>query len=89
MQTLTNVVIQKFVQQTLSVLTPTAATTANAVMDTQGMTMVRVRVSKLRRMFQFYDLCLLFLLLQIIEQECKEILSDSSQLGLIKPSTRS
>lgn len=64
MQTMTNVVIQEFVQRTLTVSTPTAATTANAGMDIQRMTMVRARVSKL---FQFYDLCLLFLPLQIIE----------------------
>ena len=47
LQTMTNVVIQKFVQRTLTVLTSTAATTANAGMDIQRMTMVRARVSKL------------------------------------------
>lgn len=64
MQTMTNAVIQELVQRTLTVLTPTAATTANAGMDIQRMAMVRARVSKI---VSIYDLCLLFLPLQIIE----------------------
>ena len=43
-----NAAIQEFVQQTPTVKTPKVATTVNAIKDTQEMTMVTARVSKLK-----------------------------------------
>ena len=45
---LMNAAIHEFVQQTPSVKTPKAATTVNAMRDTQKMAMVSARVSKFK-----------------------------------------
>ena len=50
-QMLMNAGMQEFVQQTPCVKTPMVAMTVNAVMDTQKVTMVTVRVSILRKIF--------------------------------------